>query len=89
MNFRFSNDLFLALCSEKYTRVQEESNELWRCQRFWLVYEFGEKTVLPPPLNIPCYVFRFIKTVYEDCKERCKPSGGNQNTGKIICAVRF
>ena len=80
---------FLVQCSEKYERVQEKSNELWRCQRFWLVYEFKEKTVLPPPLNIPCYIFRLIKTLCHYCEERRKPFRDNQNASKIILTVIF
>src|SRR4051794_27064253 len=87
-NSKFSNDRFLAQCSEKYERIQKKSNELWRCQRFWLFYEFKDKTVLPPPLNIPCYLFRLIKTLYDNCKKRRKPPRDNQNASKIILTVR-
>jgi hypothetical protein len=85
----FSNDLFFALYSEKYEDVQRKSNELWRCQRFWLVYEFKEKTVLPPPLNIPCYLFRLIRTVYRYFKKPRELSRNNQTASKIILIARF
>ena len=72
----------LAIYSEKIQRVQDQSNELWRYQRFWLVNEFEEKTVFPPPFNVLCYLIEFIKRIIYFCKRRRTPPRNNRNIGK-------
>jgi hypothetical protein len=70
--------------SEKIQRVQEKSNELWRYQRFGLVNEFEEKTVLPPPMNVLCYLVELVKYLICCCKRRRTPVQNNQNSAKIM-----
>jgi len=50
-------------CSEKIERIQSQSNEYWRYQRFWLISEYEQKTMFPPPLNMLCYFIMIIKYV--------------------------
>jgi hypothetical protein len=84
INPKFSDDFSFVLSSEKIQRVQEKSNELWRYQRFWLIYEIKDKTVLPPPFNILCYLGQLIKFVFSRCKSLCKSPPPNHDTGKVI-----
>ncbi|CAF1517242.1 unnamed protein product [Didymodactylos carnosus] len=41
--------------------IEAESKLIWRYQRFLLVQEYLGKTLLPPPLNIPCYIFYLLQ----------------------------
>ncbi|UJR11064.1 hypothetical protein I4U23_015247 [Adineta vaga] len=66
-------NVLIAMFNEKILRVQEKSNELWRYQRFWLINEYKDKTVLPPPLNILCYLIQFLNYVI-CCKCRSRSS---------------
>ncbi|UJR07341.1 hypothetical protein I4U23_011628 [Adineta vaga] len=61
-------NVLIALFNEKITRVQEKSNDLWRNQRFWLIYEMKDKTVLPPPFNILCYLGQFFMYLCSMCR---------------------
>jgi len=74
----------MVLHSEKIERVQEKANELWRYQSFWLIYEYEEKTVLPPPLNILCHIFNLIEHLLCCCKNRFKPRQDNRHTSKTM-----
>ncbi|CAF1026030.1 unnamed protein product [Adineta steineri] len=56
-------NVLIAMFNEKILRVQEKSNELWRYQRFWLIYEYKDKTILPPPFNILCYIIQAIEYI--------------------------
>ncbi|CAF0727747.1 unnamed protein product [Adineta steineri] len=62
-------NVLIAMFNEKITRVQETSKELWRNQRFWLIYEMKDKTVLPPPFNILCYIGQFLIYICHRCKK--------------------
>ncbi|CAF4443711.1 unnamed protein product [Rotaria socialis] len=75
-------NVLIAMFNEKIQRVQEKSNELWRHQRFWLIYEIKDKTVLPPPLNTLCYLGQFIKYIYCRCKRLWKSPPQRQHTKK-------
>ena len=41
--------------------VQENADQIWRFQRYRLVFEYVQVKNLPPPMNIPSYIFTFIK----------------------------
>ncbi|CAF3353546.1 unnamed protein product [Rotaria socialis] len=70
-------NVLIAMFNEKYQNVQDKSNELWRCQRFWLVAEYKEKLVLPPPFNVLGYLIKFMK--YLCCKRKSKQFQNDQN----------
>ena len=69
--------------SEKYETIRNESKELWRCQRFWLVIEFEERSWLPPPFAIPLNIFEIIKSLYQCCKKPRKVRVVRQTARKI------
>ena len=74
----------MALPSETFQRVQTQSLTLGRYTRFLLIYEYSEKTVLPPPFNIFCYPVQFIRSVYLSYhgKRRLKPPRFAKESGK-------
>ncbi|CAF1184093.1 unnamed protein product, partial [Adineta ricciae] len=73
-------NVLIAMFNEKIQRIQEKSIEIWRYQRFWLIYEIKDKTVLPPPFNILCYLAEFMKYVCCCCcKNRSKSSQHTEN----------
>nr|ACD54609.1 transient receptor potential cation channel protein-like protein [Adineta vaga] len=82
-------NVLIAMFNEKILRVQEKSNELWRYQRFWLINEYKDKTVLPPPLNILCYLIQFLNYVI-CCKCRSRSSALlDPDSGIIILYIRY
>ncbi|CAF4664078.1 unnamed protein product [Rotaria socialis] len=80
-------NVLIAMFNDTIGRILTESQILWRYQRFWLVRECSEKTMLPPPLNIIYYLIHFIiyplwLKIYIICfwnlsDESCKSNIGN------------
>ena len=64
--FFWKINLFLFISnSVTIQNVQDQSHNLWRYQRFLIVNEFRNKSLLPPPFNtFYCFfsaIIRFIK----------------------------
>ena len=65
--------------------ITTTSNDLWRYQRFLLVYEYHEKTVFPPPLNIFCYIYKFFNYLFcKYCLDGRAPDGQRSFQGKPV-----
>jgi hypothetical protein len=47
--------------SNTFQRVQENADEIWKFQRYSLVYEYVDVPILPPPLNGIAYVVSILK----------------------------
>ncbi len=49
------------MCSSTFQRVQENADQIWKFQRYKLVYEYVGAPIFPPPL---CYI-SYIYSAYE------------------------
>ncbi|CAF1331619.1 unnamed protein product, partial [Didymodactylos carnosus] len=76
----FKTEIF----SDTIKRIQSESKQLWRYQRFLLYQEYSKKTVLPPPLNTICYLFRTLRFVYRLCCPDKETFGSESNSNRHI-----
>lgn len=54
-------NLLIAMFSNTFQRVQDNADEIWKYQRYWLVYEYVDTPLFPPPLNCLSYVFNIIR----------------------------
>ena len=41
--------------------VQDNADQIWKFQRYRLVFEYFKAPILPPPLNLFAYVFTFFE----------------------------
>nr|XP_022342892.1 transient receptor potential cation channel subfamily M member 2-like isoform X1 [Crassostrea virginica] len=56
-------NILIAMFSNTFQKVQENTDRLWHYMRCSLIYEFYNKPFLPAPLSLPIYVFLMIKWV--------------------------
>jgi ABC-type multidrug transport system fused ATPase/permease subunit len=61
--FEFS--FFLLLLSTTFERIEENTDIIWRFQRYSLIYEYKHLPILPPPLIIIPHFFSLIKTIFK------------------------
>lgn len=54
-------NLLIAMFSNTFQRVQDNADEIWKYQRYWLVYEYVNTPLFPPPLNTLSYVINIIR----------------------------
>lgn len=57
LNILLTN-LLIAIFSKTYDSIEEESDNVWKSQRYSVIYEYFHKTTLPPPFNV-LIVFTF------------------------------
>ncbi|XP_061181480.1 transient receptor potential cation channel subfamily M member 2-like [Saccostrea echinata] len=56
-------NILIAMFSNTFQKVQENTDRLWNYMRCSLIYEFYNKPFLPAPLSLPIYIFLMIKWV--------------------------
>ena len=63
--------------------VENQSHQLWRYQRFLIVFEYSDKPPLPPPFNLIYYLYRVIRFLIEKTILRCRRrrDGNSDDTG--------
>ncbi|CAH8570744.1 unnamed protein product [Dicrocoelium dendriticum] len=77
-------NLLIALFSNTVSRIDQKATALWLAERYKMVKEYSERTILPPPFNILCVIYevcmfteymcrRFIRRGYRS-KPRVYPS---------------
>ncbi|XP_061196286.1 transient receptor potential cation channel subfamily M member-like 2 [Saccostrea echinata] len=64
-------NLLIAMFSDTFQKVQDNSEKVWRYHRYSLVYEFYERPALFPPLIILNHLFRAIRWLINRCSSRC------------------
>ncbi|XP_054166897.1 transient receptor potential cation channel subfamily M member 3-like [Oppia nitens] len=63
--------LLYALFSSTASRLQTETDNIWKFQRYLLVIDFAHRLPLPAPLNIFCYLFFTLRSIYRFLCCRC------------------
>lgn len=56
-------NILIAMFSNTFQNVQENTDRLWHYMRCSLIYEFYNKPFLPAPLSLPIYIILMIKWV--------------------------
>lgn len=65
--------LLYALFSATASKLQSETDAIWKFQRYQLVVDFSNRLRLPPPLSIFSYLAIFIQWIYRClCCKFCK-----------------
>lgn len=54
-------NLLIAMFSNTFQRVQDNADEIWKYQRYWLVYEYVDTPLFPPPLNCLSYIVNILR----------------------------
>lgn len=56
--------LLYALFAATASRLQTETDNIWKFQRYILVVDFAHRLPLPAPLNIFCYIYFILRFVF-------------------------
>jgi hypothetical protein len=56
-------NLLIAMFSSTFQDVQENTDQIWKFQRYRLVFEYYDSPILPPPFNIIAYFFSMVQYV--------------------------
>ena len=49
--------------SNTYTEVQKRADVIWKFQRYYLIQDYEQRVVLPPPLSLPLNVYQFVRSI--------------------------
>lgn len=76
--------LLYALFASTASRLQTETDNIWKFQRYILVVDFAHRLPLPAPLNIMCYVYFVFRWFYRSitcyyCRRRRDQIDGRSN----------
>ena len=58
-------NLLIAMFSSTYEQVQENADQIWKFNRYKLVYEFVNVPILPPPLSLLSYMAFYLKSFFK------------------------
>ncbi|KAK3089311.1 hypothetical protein FSP39_002598 [Pinctada imbricata] len=65
-------NLLIAMFSDTFQKVQDNSEKVWKFHRFSLVYEFYDRPTLIPPLIVLNHIFRGIRWLLHRCTGKFK-----------------
>ncbi|XP_060065040.1 transient receptor potential cation channel subfamily M member-like 2 [Ylistrum balloti] len=65
-------NLLIAMFSNTFQKVQENSDLYWCFQRFTLIYDYSCRPVLPPPLILVCHTWKLLNWCYWKYRQVCK-----------------
>jgi transient receptor potential cation channel subfamily M protein 2 len=54
--------------SSTYNQLEEHSNQIWKYERYELVFEYKDTPLLPPPLTVIGYIYGFVKYLIAKCR---------------------
>jgi len=64
VNFRKIGEYFTLLFNsnqKKIQDVQDRTDQIWKFQRYRLIFEYYDSPILPPPLNICAYLMSLLQ----------------------------
>ncbi|OWF39756.1 transient receptor potential cation channel subfamily M member 2-like [Mizuhopecten yessoensis] len=65
-------NLLIAMFSNTFQKVQENSDLYWYFQRFTLIYDYSCRPMLPPPLILVCHVWKLLQWCYWKSRQVCR-----------------
>ncbi|XP_033748450.1 transient receptor potential cation channel subfamily M member-like 2 [Pecten maximus] len=65
-------NLLIAMFSNTFQKVQENSDLYWCFQRFTLIYDYSCRPVLPPPLILVCHIWKLLNWCYWKYRQMCR-----------------
>jgi hypothetical protein len=79
-------NLLIAIFNNTYTRIEDESEMLWKFQRYLVVREYVYKTVLPHPL---AWISLLCSYIYRKCMSKEIHSGTDTTSQSISNYILF
>ena len=67
--------------SNTFAKVQANSNEIWKFQRYHLILEYARRPPLVPPFVIINHIISIVRHLYEKCR-RFKCCGDHEKKVK-------
>nr|6CO7_A Chain A, Predicted protein [Nematostella vectensis]6CO7_B Chain B, Predicted protein [Nematostella vectensis]6CO7_C Chain C, Predicted protein [Nematostella vectensis]6CO7_D Chain D, Predicted protein [Nematostella vectensis] len=74
-------NLLIAIFNYTFERVQEDSDKVWKFQRYDLVQEYHSRPVFAPPLVLLGHILIFIRWVWRMCRCGHPPRGSTMKIG--------
>ncbi len=56
-------NLLIAMFTSTFERVQENTDQIWKFQRYVLVFEYKDASIFSPPINLVGYIITFINYI--------------------------
>ena len=67
------------LCSYTFERVQEDSDKVWKFQRYELIAEYHGRPLFFPPLIFISHILLFVRWIWQLCRCGNPPSGSSMS----------
>jgi len=74
-------NLLIAIFNNTFAKVQANSNEIWKFQRYHLILEYARRPPLVPPFVIINHIISIVRHLYEKCR-RFKCCGDHEKKAK-------
>lgn len=70
---------FYIVCSYTFELIQEDSDKVWKFQRYDLVHEYHSRPLFSPPLILIGHFFVFIRWIWQLCRCGNPPKGSSMS----------
>uniref|UniRef100_A0A674ITR7 Transient receptor potential cation channel subfamily M member 8 n=1 Tax=Terrapene triunguis TaxID=2587831 RepID=A0A674ITR7_9SAUR len=81
-------NLLVAMFGYTVGSVQENNDQVWKFQRYFLVQEYGSRLTIPFPFVIFAYIYMVMKKCFKCCcKKECKEPSICCNSGVVILSI--
>ncbi|XP_078660979.1 transient receptor potential cation channel subfamily M member-like 2 isoform X2 [Branchiostoma floridae x Branchiostoma belcheri] len=80
-------NLLIAMFGYTFEKVQENTDKIWKFQRYDLIKEYSDRPPLAPPVIIFSHLFLLFRAITMGCCKRCRP-GDNVMKVKLESAER-
>ncbi|XP_028517955.1 transient receptor potential cation channel subfamily M member 2 isoform X2 [Exaiptasia diaphana] len=70
-------NLLIAIFSYTFELIQEDSDKVWKFQRYDLVQEYHSRPIFSPPLILIGHLFVFIRWIWQLCRCGNPPKGSS------------
>lgn len=74
-------NLLIAIFSFTINRIQDETDSIWKFQRYSLVHQYAHKYILPAPLNVLSQIIVLIRLILRPFREKFFSSINNDSKG--------
>ena len=71
--------IFLYFTSYTFERVQEDSDKVWKFQRYELIAEYHGRPLFFPPLIFISHILLFVRWIWQLCRCGNPPSGSSMS----------
>ncbi|XP_078586018.1 transient receptor potential cation channel subfamily M member-like 2 [Branchiostoma floridae x Branchiostoma japonicum] len=80
-------NLLIAMFGYTFEKVQENTDKIWKFQRYDLIKEYSDRPPLAPPIIFFSHIFLLFRAITMGCCKKCRP-GDNVMKVKLETAER-